>query len=157
MMFARRAGISPTSAERRALHLSFLASYILLMLSFHTGASGDALVLSLGLPEKFTLPAQTILALLFVACSGWALVSLARRSSLRAIVSPFTLAVTQFLWFLLPALIEFASGREIRRRATAAAFSPCCILRNISGSPAITRREKLAPPGIPDGASRAIS
>jgi tetratricopeptide (TPR) repeat protein len=113
MMFARRAGISPTSAERRALHLSFLASYILLMLSFHTGASGDALVLSLGLPAKFTLPARAILALFFVASSGWALVSLARRSSVRAIVAPFTLAVTQFLWFLLPALIELASGREI--------------------------------------------
>jgi tetratricopeptide (TPR) repeat protein len=113
MMFARRGGLSPTSTERRALHLSFLASYILLMLSFHTGPSGDPLVLSLDLTANFTLRARAILALLFVACSGWALVSLARRSSLHAIVAPFTLAVTQFLWFLLPALIELASGREI--------------------------------------------
>ena len=113
MMFARRAGISPTSAERRALRLAFLASYILLMLSFHTGASGDALVLSLSLPAKFTLPARAVLVVFFVAASGWALVSLARRGSLRAVVAPFTLAVTQFLWFLLPALIELTSGREI--------------------------------------------
>ena len=61
MMFARRAGVSPTEAERRALHLSFIASYILLMLSFHTGASGDALILSLGLAVKFTLPARAAL------------------------------------------------------------------------------------------------
>ncbi|HYL82652.1 MAG TPA: hypothetical protein VE263_00330, partial [Candidatus Angelobacter sp.] len=113
MMFARRAGISPAPAERRALHLSFLASYLLLMLSFHTGASGDPLVLSLGLPEKFTLPARGFLAVFFVVSSGWALVSLARRSSLRAIIAPFALTTTQFLWFLLPAVIQLASGREI--------------------------------------------
>src|ERR1017187_2282854 len=34
MMFARRAGISPEENERRALHLAFVASFIMLMLSF---------------------------------------------------------------------------------------------------------------------------
>jgi tetratricopeptide (TPR) repeat protein len=113
MMFARRAGVSPTEAERRALRLSFIASYILLMLSFHTGASGDALILSLGLAAKFTLPARAVLALFFVGASGWALASLARRSSFRTTVPVLTLTVTQFLWFLLPAVIELVSGREI--------------------------------------------
>jgi hypothetical protein len=113
VMFARRAGVSPTETERRALRLSFIASYILLMLSFHTGASGDALILSLGLAAKFTLPARAVLALFFVGASGWALISLARRSSLRTILPVLTLTMTQFLWFLLPAVIELASGREI--------------------------------------------
>jgi tetratricopeptide (TPR) repeat protein len=113
MMFARRAGVSPTEAERRALRLSFIASYILLMLSFHTGASGDALILSLGLAAKFTLPARAVLASFFVGSSGWALASLARRSNFRTILPVLTLTVTQFLWFLLPALIEFVSGHEI--------------------------------------------
>jgi len=113
MMFARRAGISPTETERRALRLSFIASYILLIMSFHTGASGDALILSLGLAAKFTLPARAALALFFVGASGWALLSLARRSNFRTILPVFTLAVTQFLWFLLPAVIELISGREI--------------------------------------------
>jgi tetratricopeptide (TPR) repeat protein len=113
MMFARRAGVSPSEAERRALRLSFVASYILLMLSFHTGPSGDALILSLGLAAKFTLPARAVLALFFVGASGWALVSLARRSNFRAILPVLTLTVTQFLWFLLPAVIELVSGREI--------------------------------------------
>jgi tetratricopeptide (TPR) repeat protein len=113
VMFARRAGVSPTEAERRALRLSFIASYILLMLSFHTGASGDALILSLGLAAKFTLPARAVLALFFVGASGWALASLARRSSFRTILPVLTLTVTQFLWFLLPAVIELVSGREI--------------------------------------------
>jgi tetratricopeptide (TPR) repeat protein len=113
MMFARRSGLAPSSAERNAIHLSFIASFLLLMLSFHTGASGDALILSLGLPAKFTLPARATLALFFMAACGWALISMARRSSLRAIVAPLTLAVTQFLWFLLPALIELFSGHEV--------------------------------------------
>lgn len=113
MMFARRAGVLPTETERHALRLSFIASYILLMLSFNTGPSGDALILSLGLAAKLTLPARACLALFFVGCSGWALVSLARRSSLRAILPVVTLTVTQFLWFLLPAAIELISGRGI--------------------------------------------
>jgi tetratricopeptide (TPR) repeat protein len=113
MMFARRSGLAPTSLERNAIHLSFIASFVLLMLSFHTGASGDALILSLGLPAKFTLPARGVLAIFFVAASGWALISMARRSSLRAILAPLTLAVTQFLWFLLPALIELFRGHEV--------------------------------------------
>jgi tetratricopeptide (TPR) repeat protein len=113
MMFARRAGVSPTETERRALRLSFIASYILLMLSFHTGASGDSLILSLGLAARFTLPARAVLALFFVGASGWALASLARRSNFRTILPVATLTVTQFLWFLLPAVIELVSGREI--------------------------------------------
>ncbi len=113
MMFARRAGISPTEAERRALRLSFIASFALLMLSFHTGPSGYALILSLGLAAKFTLPARAALALFFVGASGWALTSLARRSNLRTILPVVTLTATQFLWFLLPAVIELLSGREV--------------------------------------------
>lgn len=113
MMFARRSGLAPSSAERTAIHLSFMASFLLLMLSFHTGASGDPLILSLGLAAKFTLPARGILALFFVTATGWALLSLARRSSWRAILAPSTLALTQFLWFLLPALVELFSGREV--------------------------------------------
>jgi Tfp pilus assembly protein PilF len=113
VMFARRAGVVPTETERRALRLAFVASYILLMLSFHTGASGDRLILSLGLAAKFTLPARAVLALFFVGASGWALASLARRSSFRTILPVLTLTVTQFLWFLLPAVIELVSGHEI--------------------------------------------
>jgi tetratricopeptide (TPR) repeat protein len=113
MMFARRSGLAPSSAERNAIHLSFIASFLLLMLSFHTGPSGDALILSLGLPAKFTLPARGVLAVFFLGASGWALISMARRSGLRAMLAPLTLAVTQFLWFLLPAMIELFSGRDV--------------------------------------------
>ncbi len=113
MMFARRAGISPTDAERQALHLSFIASFLLLMLSFHTGPSADPLILSLDLPANFTLPARAMLVVFFLAASGWAFASLARRAPWRALLPGATLVTTQFLWFLLPALIELMSGHEV--------------------------------------------
>ena len=113
MMFARRAGLSPTDAERRALHLAFIASFVLLMLSFHTGPSNDPLVLSLGLPAKLTAPARGVLAVFFVACVAWAFRSLAKRASVRSVVPSLLLASTQFLWFLLPAVIELLTARGV--------------------------------------------
>ena len=103
MMFARRAGISPTDAERQALHLSFIASFLLLMLSFHTGPFGDPLILSLDLPAEFTLPARAMLGCFFVGPADGLLLSLARRAPWRALLPSATLVTTQFLWFLLPA------------------------------------------------------
>ena len=113
MMFSRRSGIAPTAGERRALHRAFIASYIMLMLSFHTGASGDALILSLGLPASYTVPIRALLGAFFLVATSWALWSMTRRSNLRAIVAPATLALTQFLWFLLPLLIELISKSEV--------------------------------------------
>jgi tetratricopeptide (TPR) repeat protein len=113
MMFARRAGLSPTHREREALHLAFLASYLMLLFSFHTGPSDDALILSLGLPAKFTLPARAMLGLFFIAASGWALLSMAKRNDFKGLLPTATLVTTQFLWFLLPALIELTSGKEV--------------------------------------------
>jgi tetratricopeptide (TPR) repeat protein len=113
MMFTRRAGLSPTDGERHALHLSFIASYLLLLFSFHTGPSGDPLILSLNLPAPFTLPVRAMLAFFFVAASAWALFSLSRRGSWKSLLPSATLVVTQFLWFLLPALIELLGGKGV--------------------------------------------
>jgi Tfp pilus assembly protein PilF len=49
----------------------------------------------------------------FLGVGGWALASLSRRSNFRALLPVYTLTLTQFLWFLLPAVIELASGKEI--------------------------------------------
>jgi len=113
MMFTRRAGVTPTEGERQALHLAFIASYLMLLFSFHTGPSPDPLIISLGLPAKFTLPVRAMLGLFFLVASAWALVSLARRSSWKALLPSVTLTTTQFFWFLLPAVIELASGKEV--------------------------------------------
>jgi tetratricopeptide (TPR) repeat protein len=113
MMFGRRSGISPTLLERRALRLAFVTSFVMLMLSFHTGASTNPLILSLGLPARFTAPLRGVLAVFFILATVWAFSSLLRRSSWRAVLPSMLLALTQFLWFLLPAVLELASGRDV--------------------------------------------
>jgi len=113
MMFARRAELSPTENERQALHLSFIASYLMLLLSFHTGPSADPMIISLGVPSVVTLPARITLAAFFLGASGWALFSLARRGGWKATLPTATLVSTQFLWFLLPVLVELLSGKEV--------------------------------------------
>ena len=113
MMFARRAGLTPSEGERQALHLSFIASYLMLLFSFQTGSSTDPLIVSLALPARFTLPVRAMLGLFFLCATVWAFRSLARRSSWKALLPALTLGTTQFLWFLLPAAIELLSGKEI--------------------------------------------
>jgi len=113
MMFAKRSGISPTLMERRALRLAFVASFVMLMLSFHTGASTNPLILSLGLPAKITAPLRGILAAFFILATGWAFASLLRRANWRALLPSALLAFTQFLWFLLPAILELATRRDV--------------------------------------------
>ena len=54
-----------------------------------------------------------MLGVFFIAASGWALVSVAKRNNWKALLPTATLVSTQFLWFLLPALIELASGQEV--------------------------------------------
>jgi tetratricopeptide (TPR) repeat protein len=113
MMFTRRAGLSPHQGERQALHLAFIASYLMLLFSFHTGKSPDPLIISLGLPVKFTLPVRGMLALFFAVASGWALFSLGKRCSFKALLPCVTLVSTQCLWFLLPSLIELITRSEV--------------------------------------------
>jgi len=112
-MFARRSGISPTATERRALRLAFVASFAMLLLSFNTGASNDALILSLSLAAKITLPLRAALAAVFFVATGWAFSSLLRRATFRALVPSMLLSLTQFLWFLLPALIELVTSHDV--------------------------------------------
>lgn len=110
MMFARRSGVLPTRRERQLVWFAFAASYLLLMLSFHTGASNDPLVLSLGLPAKFTVPARAALAMFFCGAIVWAFASMAKRTAWRALLPSTLLSITQFLWFLLPGIMELTKG-----------------------------------------------
>lgn len=113
MMFVRRSGADIQQAERRWLRAAFVASYLMLLASFNTGASNDPLILSLGLPSKFTWPARAILGGAFAIFTFLGLHRLVRIKGARAMAAPLTLAATQFLWFVLPTLIEMRSGGEI--------------------------------------------
>jgi tetratricopeptide (TPR) repeat protein len=113
MMFARRTGAAISASERRWLHAAFVASYLMLLASFMTGGSNDPLVLSLGLSAKITLPVRVLLGIAFAAFSFAAFKPLIQRNGTRAMTAPLTLLVTQFLWFVLPTLLELHAAYQI--------------------------------------------
>jgi tetratricopeptide (TPR) repeat protein len=113
LMFVRRSGASLAVAERRWLRASFVASYLMLLASFETGGSNDPLILSLGLPDKLTVPARILLGLAFAVCAWLALNKSVSRWGTRAMAAPLVLLVTQFLWFVLPTLLELRSAYQI--------------------------------------------
>ena len=113
MMFARRAGAQPTSAERRALYSAFLISYAILFLNFHTGASADPLFVSLNIPAAISSRAQLVLAAAFVACSAFGLSRLVSQAGFRRLIPSLTLFSTQCVWFLLPTLLSLAERFQV--------------------------------------------
>jgi tetratricopeptide (TPR) repeat protein len=113
MMFARRAGADPDKPTRRALYGAFVVSYLILFLGFHTGPSTDPLFLSLGIPPAVSRWEQIILSVAFVGLSAFGLRNLARATGWRKLIPSLTLFSSQFLWFLLPAVISLVKGLEI--------------------------------------------
>ena len=113
MMFARRAGAKPSKLEGRALYLAFLASYLILFLGFHTGPTTDPLFISLGIPEGFSAIARAVLAVAFVALSGFGLRRLCKPVGWRPMLPSLVLFSTQFLWFLLPAALSALKGWQV--------------------------------------------
>jgi len=113
MMFARRAGAKPSEAVRRALYGAFIASYLVLFLGFHTGASTDPLFISLGIPAIVSRWEQIVLGVVFAALATFGLSRLARETGWRKLLPSLTLFSSQFLWFVLPAGISLIKGLEI--------------------------------------------
>ncbi len=107
MMYARRNGASPGVGERRALYISFLSSYLLLLIGFHTGPSTDPMIRSLGIPPIISDLTRLVLFLTFVVPGFFALARLVSRVPVAAMVAPLTLFATQFMWFVAPAAIEW--------------------------------------------------
>jgi tetratricopeptide (TPR) repeat protein len=110
MMFLRRAGVDVSAEERRRLHLAFVASFIMLLAAFNTGASADPLVLSLGLPPISARIVEAGAGLTFLAGGLAAFVPLARRAPRRALLAPLTLYSTQALWFVLPVAVSWMAS-----------------------------------------------
>lgn len=113
MMFARRSGAEITAGERRWLRGAFVASYLMLLASFETGGSTDPLILSLGLPSKITFPLRVAFGVAFAIFTFLGFRRLIRTIGARTLVAPLTLAFTQFLWFVLPTLLELNSASQV--------------------------------------------
>ena len=105
-MFVKRSGAALTRNQGRWLRAAFIASYVMLLASFETGGSSDPLILSLGLPVKFTIPVRIFLAGAFTYCAWFSLHDTIVKHGFRRMIAPLTLLLTQFLWFVLPTLIE---------------------------------------------------
>lgn len=113
MMFARRAGAGLSKAEHHALYGAFITSYLVLFLSFHTGASSDPLFISLGVPSFWGRCGQMVLSAIFVALSAYGGSALLRQIGWRKLLPCLTLFSSQVLWFLIPAAIALFHGAGI--------------------------------------------
>lgn len=113
MMFARRAGAKPSTGTRRALYGAFIASYIVLLLGFHTGPSSDPFFLSLGIPQAIGRWGQIGAGAAFVVLSAYGLPQLVRAVGWRKLLPSLTLFSSQFLWFLFPVAMAFIRGLSI--------------------------------------------
>jgi tetratricopeptide (TPR) repeat protein len=109
-MFVNRSGAALTRNQGRWLRAGFIASYVMLLASFETGGSSDPLILSLGLSAKFTIPVRIALGGAFAFCAWFSLHDLIVQHGFRRMVAPLTLLSTQFLWFVLPTLIEIRAA-----------------------------------------------
>jgi tetratricopeptide (TPR) repeat protein len=110
MMFVRRGKVELNQAARRALYGAFIASYLMLFLSFHARPSQDPMVLSLGLPEHAGDISRVALGAIFALLGSYGLVNIGRQASWRNLIAPLTLFATQFLWFVLPSVLELGYG-----------------------------------------------
>jgi hypothetical protein len=122
MMFIHRNGIKVERKDRNTLWAAFVASYLIVFLTLHTGTSDNAFVFSLGLPG-YLADLRVPLLGIFMAAGGFVLGKLIRQAGWKAMVEPITLFVTEFLWFGLPTLIEL-----LRHGRTSQAFYSSGIL-----------------------------
>ncbi len=104
MMFARRSGAQPRQRDRNAINLAFIASYLMLLVSFHTGASNDPMVISLGLPADLARLIKILLFVVFIIAGAYGLMRLAAQMSWRAWTAPALIFLTEFLWFVMPSI-----------------------------------------------------
>ncbi len=108
MMFIHRNALKIDRRDRNALWIAFVASYILIVLRVHIDASTDPFVISLGLPaflEMLRIPLTAVFVVGMVP-----LVRLIRQAGWKPMLAPLTLYVTQFLWSVLPTVLQLLKG-----------------------------------------------
>jgi tetratricopeptide (TPR) repeat protein len=106
LMFVRRNGAKPAKEERNGLYLAFFASFLMVFFRYHTGPSNDPYALSLNLPVWLGPQIWPLLAIAFVALGSWSILRMVRQVGLRPMVAPIVLLTTQFLWFVLPDILN---------------------------------------------------
>lgn len=106
MMFARRGGLQPQRLERNLYYTAFAASFAIVFFSTHGGIPTERYLLSLHIPMPIATAARIAFFVLFAVAGTGALWLFARRGGWRAAMLPGLLLGTQFLWFVLPTLVQ---------------------------------------------------
>jgi tetratricopeptide (TPR) repeat protein len=122
MLFARRNGASPTRADRNWLLAAFVASYLMIFVTLHSGPSVEPYVLSLGMPVGLGRVTRLLLCAVFLVAAVRAVWPLVRSLGAPATAAPITLLVTQFLWFALPTFLEIGFGIQVPRTSYSASI-----------------------------------
>ncbi len=115
MMFARRNGATPSRADRNWLWAAFAASYLMILLTLHTGPSEEPYILSMNFAQGSVNAVSVVLLAIFVVGSVRGMWPLVRASGARAMVAPLTVLSTQFLWFVVPSLLVGVFGATLKR------------------------------------------
>src|SRR5262245_13318715 len=116
MMFLGRNRIKVHRLERNAIWAAFVASYATTFLTFHSAASNDPFFISLGIPVSWTV-LRVPVTLLYLPLGGFILGRMIRRAGWRIMAAPVTLYATQFLWFVLPTVVELFRGSRVSQAA----------------------------------------
>lgn len=106
LMFARRNGATPTSDQRNALYLAFIASYLMLFIKFNSLPPDMTYQLSLGIPLWFGHASWFVLLFMFLGLGLWSLIGMTKEIGFRAMIAPITLFSTQFFWFFFFDIME---------------------------------------------------
>ena len=113
LMFIHRNELKIDRRDRNVLWISFVASYLLTFLFFHTGPSTTPFWISLGFPPSVLDTLRIPLMLVFFAGAiplGKLIRQAAKRGLWKPMLAPLTLYVTQFLWAVLPSALVFLKG-----------------------------------------------
>jgi tetratricopeptide (TPR) repeat protein len=121
LMFVHRNELKIDRRDRNVLWISFVASYLLTFLFFHTGPSTTPFWISIGFPPSLLNTLRIPLMLVFFA-GALPLGRLIRQAGAKRkrdsaqpeqwkpMLAPLTLYVTQFLWAVLPSALVFLKG-----------------------------------------------
>src|SRR5262249_46300032 len=121
LMFVHRNELKIDRRDRNVLWISFVASYLLTFLFFHTGPSTTPFWISIGFPPSLLDTLRIPLMLVFFA-GALPLGRLIRQAGAKRkrdsaqpqpwkpMLAPLTLYVTQFLWAVLPSALVFLKG-----------------------------------------------
>ncbi len=151
MLLARRAGAQPSAEDRNLLWWAYLASYAAWFLGLHNaGTPAEPTLVVLPIPETIARGGQLFCLILYLSAGAVAHARLAKQVGWRALAGPIVMFLTQFLWFLLPAVLRETRGLQLPgtySSAGALAFMHCAQYLWITAY--YTRREVEADPDAP--------